>query len=495
MFSGLMGIVLGSDLFYLPLVLALVICLYLLGRSPRLYPGLPVVNVDPRFAGCFQVFTESGPKIVLPGRFADEIRNHPALNFREGIAKEFFGSYPGFNPFAADNTARIVTETTRGKLTQSLNLITEELVDETSSAVEELFGVPEAWTEITYKPKIVQLVARVSSRVFLGQELSANEDWIRLSTDYAVDAMVAARKLREWHFCLRPIVHWFLPECRKIRKRMVEARKIIMPVVERRRKINHQAREAGQPISKVADTVGWMDAVANGRKYDIVTAQLGLAFASIFTTADMISGLIGDLCANPEYFKPLLEEISSVLGDKGWSKRALQELKLMDSAMKESQRHHVGDIATMRRLTKEPVTLSDGTFIPKGAFTMVGLDMLYDSKIFNAPHQFKGSRFLEMRQQSGQDTRWRFVTTSPEHLAFGHGNHACPGRFFAASEIKVILVYLLMNYDWKLTSEGRPNDLAFGQETETNPTAKAMIKKRKQDIALPDKGTREPQKM
>lgn len=32
---------------------------------------------------------------------------------------------------------------------------------------------------------------------------------------------------------------------------------------------------------------------------------------------------------------------------------------------------------------------------------------------------------------------------------YRHGEHACPGRFFAANEIKVLMVYTLMSYDIK----------------------------------------------
>lgn len=115
---------------------------------------------------------------------------------------------------------------------------------------------------------------------------------------------------------------------------------------------------------------------------------------------------------------------------------------------------------------------------------MVGMDKMYDAELFKDPHSFRGSRFLEMRQQPGQENRWQFVTTSPEHLIFGHGKHSCPGRFFAGNEIKVVLIYLLMKYDWKFTSEGRKEDVVFGQELDTDPTAKAMIKKRKLDTVL-----------
>lgn len=138
----------------------------------------------------------------------------------------------------------------------------------------------------------------------------------------------------------------------------------------------------------------------------------------------------------------------------------------------------------MHRITEKQITLSDGTRLPKGAFTMVGIDNMNDESIFKDPFKFKGDRFLKMRQQPGQENRWHFVSTSPEHLVFGHGKHACPGRFFAANEIKVVMIYLLMKYDWKFTSEGKKEDESFGQDLQTDPTAKAMIRKRETGLML-----------
>jgi cytochrome P450 len=31
----------------------------------------------------------------------------------------------------------------------------------------------------------------------------------------------------------------------------------------------------------------------------------------------------------------------------------------------------------------------------------------------------------------------------------GHGKSACPGRFFASSEVKILFAHLLLNYEWK----------------------------------------------
>ncbi|KAJ5518093.1 Cytochrome P450 [Penicillium expansum] len=396
-----------------------------------------------------------GPKVVLPNGFADEIRNNPDFDFGAAVSADL----------------------------QYLDLIVEELADETNKAVDELFGNPETWTEITYKPKLLHLISRISSRVFIGPELCANEDWMNISTEYAVDSFIAASALRQWSFALRQIVHWFLPECRKLRATLAQARRILKPVIHKRRNENRQNRDAGKAPSKVADTIGWMDEAAKGKPYDIEVAQLGLSLAAIHTTTEMVSGLIADLCAHPEYFEPLREEISAV-ADKGWSKKALQDLKLMDSAMKESQRHHFGDIAAVHRMAVNSVTLSDGTIIPKGTRTMVGINQMHDGGLFPEPNEYKGNRFLNMRQKPGQEHRWQFVSTSPEHLVFGHGKHACPGRFFAANEIKVVLIFLLMKYDWKFTAEDSKFDKSVGQGTDTDPTAKAMIRRRKQGLVM-----------
>ena len=107
----------------------------------------------------------------------------------------------------------------------------------------------------------------------------------------------------------------------------------------------------------------------------------------------------------------------------------------------------------MGRYVMEEVTLSDGTVLPKGSRIMVvGKNM--DPTVFPEPERFDAARFLRLREQPGQEHSWQFVTTSPDHMLFGHGQHACPGRFFASNEIKIALCYFLINYDWRLVPGG-----------------------------------------
>lgn len=107
---------------------------------------------------------------------------------------------------------------------------------------------------------------------------------------------------------------------------------------------------------------------------------------------------------------------------------------------------------------------------------------MQDTNLFTEPSIFKGDRFLKLREQPGQENLWQFVTTLPEHLAFGHGKHFCPGRFFAGNEVKVIMVYLLMNYEWTAVEGGAKADLVFGAGSEADPTTGVMIRRRECDV-------------
>jgi cytochrome P450 len=71
------------------------------------------------------------------------------------------------------------------------------------------------------------------------------------------------------------------------------------------------------------------------------------------------------------------------------------------------------------------------------------------------------------------------VSTSADYLSFGHGRHACPGRFFAANELKLLLAYMVLNYDIE-PLEKRPDGKWVG--TVCLPDMKATIKVRRRNM-------------
>lgn len=74
------------------------------------------------------------------------------------------------------------------------------------------------------------------------------------------------------------------------------------------------------------------------------------------------------------------------------------------------------------------------------------------------PDEFDGFRFYRLRKMGGgRENKHLFVTVSPESLTWGYGNHACPGRFFADTELKVILIELLRKWDIRVADPTRTN--------------------------------------
>ncbi|KAK7418755.1 hypothetical protein QQX98_003773 [Neonectria punicea] len=278
-----------------------------------------------QFPSCFQIATAQGPRIILPNCFVDEVRNNPHFDFNNSVAKDFFAVYPGFEPFYDE--CNFTMTVVRTKLTQSLNYITEDFASETVAAFQDLFNDSE---EIALKPKLLDLIARFSTRVFIGPELCTNNEWLDITTMYTLDSFIAAHALRSWPAITRLI-------------EMRDARRIIQPVLEDQRARNRKAREAGESTAKVADAVGWIDDAAKGYGYDAAAAQIGLALAANHTTTQALCSVFFDLLTHPEHIELLRDEIRSVLGEGGWKKTSLYQLRLMDSLMKESQRYHMLD--------------------------------------------------------------------------------------------------------------------------------------------------------
>ncbi|EMD89283.1 hypothetical protein COCC4DRAFT_81322 [Bipolaris maydis ATCC 48331] len=135
----------------------------------------------------------------------------------------------------------------------------------------------------------------------------------------------------------------------------------------------------------------------------------------------------------------------------------------------------------MRRVVLSNTTLSNGTVIPKGYKTRRRNPLLGPDSLPNSEH-FEADRFLKLRDTD--QSKWYFVTGSPEHLGFGYGKHTCPGRFFASNEIKIIICYLLVKYDWKFAEEERLPTLFAGAEYIFNDKQKVEVKSRWEEIDL-----------
>ncbi|KAK1970203.1 cytochrome P450 [Colletotrichum sublineola] len=432
----------------------------------------------------YQLLTDAGDMTILPAvPFANEIRNHKDLS----LDRNFHAYLLGFEPLKEANPQKeVLKHVIRTRLTQFLSKLTAPVSDETTRSLNDTFGEEEDWQTVAIKEKMLEVVARVSTRVFGGEKLCRNPAWLKITSGYAKTSFLASEILRLFPKPLRSIVHYISPFSRNLQAQVKEAREIINPIVEERRREKKAALDRGEEEPEYNDCIDWCEESSDDASSDPAMMQLGLSFAALHTTSDLITQVMLDLARNPDYFEPLRKEITDVIRTDGWSRMGLYKMRLLDSFCKETQRLHPIGIVAMHREATKTITLSNGLELPEGSRIAVSCQRMQDSSVYLDPNRFDGHRYLRMRESlgAGNDGAAHFVSTSPEHLGFGHGQHACPGRFFAANEVKIILCHLILKYDWRLAGEVQPKPINFGFALEVDPKASIEIRRRTGDLGL-----------
>ncbi|KAI1826970.1 cytochrome P450 monooxygenase [Xylaria intraflava] len=443
----------------------------LLQKARDLYPNRP-----------YRMTTDSGDAVVLQSEAMEEIRNSPGLSFFGTFAQERICEVPGFEPLAALGVnGELIQIVTRKWLTRSLDQVTSPLSEETSFALKTILGESTEWREATITPMSYDLTSRISSRVFLGQELSRNEDWLRIAKGYTASILTGNNKLREYPVHLRPYIGRLplIPECGRAREYYTRAKKLIGSVMKEREEMRQAAKLAGQPAPIFNDALEWINQESKARnlKYDPATFQMILSFVAIGTTTDALHTTLTDLIQHPEALQAVREEIIHVLRAQGWKKSSLYHMKLLDSVIKESQRIKPV-FSAMRRSVDVETRLSDGTVLKKGSRIYIDTHRMLDPAVYENPAEWKADRYLELRSHPGKEHMAQLVATSTDHMGFGHGEHACPGRFFAATQLKIALCHMLINYDWKLAPGTDIKFVEIGFRQRANPATKVLYRKR-----------------
>lgn len=330
--------------------------------------------------------------------------------------------------------------------------------------------------DIELRTKLLDLVSRVSSRIFLGGDpLCEDELWLEITKSYAGTVNKAAIMLRLWPKFVRRMVHWFLPACRDARNQVRLARRLFEPMLERRRR----AKREDSSLC-FDDTVEWAEKAAGGLPYDASAVQLLFSMAAMHTTTDLMTQAILDLAERPEVVTHLRTEIEHALSEQcGFTKIALHKMRLLDSVLKECQRVKPASISGLRGILNADVTLSDGLFLPEGTSIAVSSHLNWDADTYGDPETWDAWRFYNLRQVPDKEHSSQLVSAaSPEHMGFGIGTHACPGRFFGAHLVKVALCHFIMRYDWKVADGSMPQTRNFMWSLVADPKARISIRRR-----------------
>lgn len=114
-------------------------------------------------------------------------------------------------------------------------------------------------------------------------------------------------------------------------------------------------------------------------------------------------------------------------------------------------------------MSTAPLTLKSGLHIPRGTKLEIATAAIHadDASLPNAAF-FDGLRYYNMRQRPDHTVRHQYISTGKADLSWGYGRHACPGRFFADIEIKMVLAEFLIHFEVKNPEgQGRYANLEF----------------------------------
>jgi cytochrome P450 len=422
------------------------------------------------------------PTVILPVKYLNEIKSLPdsTLSFHGAIYKRLQGKYLGMEETPTHTVAKSVQVDLTRNISHTLSMLQEEM----AFAAPDALGPCDDWTPVPIYAKLLRVVALISGRVFVGLPLCRDEKWIDISINYTVDLFKGPTRFWAYKAWQRPFIAPFVKEVATIRQHKEAAKKLLTPIFEQRMR---DMREKGEEGRK-NDMIQWLMENAGEKAMDMdyqVQNQLGVSVAAIHTTSMNVTQVLYDLTSRPEYIEPLREEIKQVLAaDNGkLVKKSMTKLRKLDSFIKESQRVNPAGLATMSREVLKPITFSDGTILSKGIFVAMPAHQLnMDSKLWENPEEFDGFRFEKLRAKEGNDNKFQFVTTGADNLNFGHGVHACPGRFFASNEIKVLLVHFLMHYDIRTMDgqEKRPEN--FYQQMSVIPDARTLLQFKRREV-------------
>lgn len=291
-----------------------------------------------KYRGPITLLVPGGMKIVLPSALSDWVKTNRNLDHQELVREEYFAHYPGFEAqYAVHSPDRMLIDLLRTKMSQN-EAVLPTINRHVGMALQDHWGNSELWHAISWDKDTTGIISRAAASVFVGPEKAADPDWQTLVQTYVREYFTAVGELHAWRAPLRPIVHWFLPRMSACRKLIRQARAVMDDLVHKRKQEAKSAQNQGLEAPQYNDAVAWTQEISSNT-LPAGDIQLALAMAALFTTTELFKQILIDIAQHPGLVVTLRQEIKKSLSSHGLGLAALGNMELLDSVMKESQRH------------------------------------------------------------------------------------------------------------------------------------------------------------
>ncbi|CAN8102501.1 unnamed protein product [Discula destructiva] len=467
------------------------------------------------FQEAYQNYSKKGKAVIIPGLGARAEIILPVSSMRWALSQpddvvsvgeafvEIDGAYYAFG------TERPITDDWQGKLVKTemgkvLENLCEAMNHELSVAFDEHFGTDiESWKRIDLLPVVRRVVAQASSRFTVGLPLCRNTEYLNTNLEI-IDGLIANAGVTSGSPpLLRPIFGRLsgLPirlKCRKLRQLLEPIMRERIQVMESGQQQQQQPQDQLQMMVRYAAK----ERPNELSDFDLLTKRIVAAnFGSMHQTSVQVTNMLLNILASDDEFHTiaaLRSEVAQIMGGQsagdsntGWTKAKVAQMVQADSAARETMRlYSFGGRSVFRKvLPAGGVVTDEGVVLPKGSlFSFLSMPPHMDVETYEDAERYDPFRFSRARASAagveGEEevrSKTSFVTTSADYLPFSHGRHACPGRFLIDFEMKMILAYVLGNYDIKFPDVygGKRPENRWVTEALFPPDGAAIMVKRK----------------
>lgn len=456
------------------------------------------------------------PEIMLPPAHVPWLLSQPdsVMDLHEVIQSSL--SFGIASPHDAVLMNPFHDEIVKRQLTRHLEAVTPAVVEELGTALDEQWDLDtDEWHKVCIWESMQAIIARTSNRVFVGLPLCRDKRFLHHARAFAV-TMVNQIGVVKYLLpaVLAPLLgHIFALPCHF---HDWAASRLLIPTIETRLAALRSPNESSKDQPQPNDLLQWLIqhalsspscTPADAQPRQLASRILILNFAALHTSTITMTNLLLSLLSSPDtprYLSTLRTEAKTTLAahDNIWSKAATASLVHTDSTLRETLRDDgLGGRSLVREvITPQGVTTPDGTFLPQGVRVGVPAGCIHhDDEIYANANTFNAFRFVhksdvnhdaasEYSKATTEDGNTTIdakaqipaTTTSPTYLPFGHGRRACPGRFFASHELKLLLALIVMRYDISLDEPVLGQKTGGGPEGVTRPANEWMS-----DFSLP----------
>jgi cytochrome P450 len=276
--------------------------------------------------------------------------------------------------------------------------------------------------------------------------------------------------------------------------RLNKMKRELKPIFQQRMELLKESQNEDEPRDLLQTMLRFAQAERPAElNLDDVAIRLNLMNLGTFhqTSIATTNILFNIVASDKEYntISILRKEFTTVLAahDNTWSKAAIAQMTKADSICRETLRINAfGHRSVFKKVMVDNLRTEDGILLPKGAFlSMLHYPIHHDGDLFEDPFKFDPFRFSRIREASEDPkaaANLAFTATGPQFLPFGHGRHSCPGRWFLDFELKMMIAYIVLNYDLELPVEyggKRPANTWLAEATLPPIEGRLRIRRRK----------------